>query len=326
MPTADHAAGPCGIGPTAASSCGERHRRLAEQHAEDVHRLRAPAARGLRDRRRGGGDLGLGARHVELGGEPGGEQPARQGERVLLRLDVVVRERDALLQAAIGDVVAADLAEQRDQHRGPVELAPPRGSRLRRLDGAAVAAEHVQLPARVEADLVEVETLSRDRRARPVARSCARARSAPARSTFGQRSAAAIGAQRARLPDARLGLLQVEVRLRGPRDERGELGSSNTVHHSRRRCGVRDCVAAAPAARRRWRRQLAPGRGARRAPAAGSPARPCSRPRHGGPGHDEAQRLRHGLIVARRSAPRRSGLAHLDLGCRRRGRRAARWR
>jgi hypothetical protein len=67
-PTATCAGG-FGIGPTAASSSLERHRRLPDQDAQRVHRLRG-LLHEERDRRGGGGHLGGGALDVQLRREP----------------------------------------------------------------------------------------------------------------------------------------------------------------------------------------------------------------------------------------------------------------
>jgi hypothetical protein len=129
---------------------------------------------------------------------------------------------DALLQRAVGDVVAADLAHERDQHRRPVELRCLE-ARLGRLDGAPIAAEHVELPAGIEADLVEVERRSPHRASRRRIRTGVLARVAALRDHVRPQGAGGDRSQRPRLADARLSLLQVEIRDRCPIHQVAEL-------------------------------------------------------------------------------------------------------
>ena len=90
----------------------ERHRRLAEQHAEGVHRLRAPAPSAA-----GSSTAVVATCASARATSRSVARPAAKSRRVsssvsccVLTLSVAMR--DALLQAAIGDVVAADLTHQ----------------------------------------------------------------------------------------------------------------------------------------------------------------------------------------------------------------------
>ena len=232
----------------------ERHRRLPEEDAQNVHRLRGLLVE-QRDRRGGGGDLGCGALDVDLRREARIEEPPGQVERPLLRREVLVRQGDSLLQATIGDVLEADLAHQGDEHRIPVVLRCL-DARVGGFHCPAVPTEDIHLPVRVEARLEEIEHSSRAPYAQAVlARSLAGVgpRRLDLRPEVGRRNPA----RRAGLAHPGLGLLKSEVRLhRALDDRRQELVIEGGPPC--RRGAVRDGVTAP-----RWRcrrRELTPGR------------------------------------------------------------------
>ena len=115
-----------------------------------MHRLRGLLLE-ERDRRGGGGDLGGGALHVQLGRESRIEEPSCEVERPLLRLDVLIRQRDPLLEAAVGDVLDTHLAHERDQDRVPVVRRSLDGSN--RYEGFARIADFLGGVGRQHGDL-----------------------------------------------------------------------------------------------------------------------------------------------------------------------------
>ena len=158
-----------------------------------------------------------------------------------------------LLEAPVGDVLETHLAHQRDQHRVPVVL--------RRLDArvggfhrAAVPTEDVHLPVRVEARLEEIEHLSRASCARGRSCSFARACTTPTPRPAARGRPPQIRRERARLAHPGLGLLQGEVRLHGPRDERRQelvVEGGPPCRRDAVRDGVTAPAAGAPSARAR---------------------------------------------------------------------------
>ena len=135
-------------------SCG----RLSYQNAQTVE--------GVFDGGLEGRDLGADIRQQGLGF--GCVQRARQAgliarlshlNRILLGLDMPLGNPNTLLCAAEGNIVARDLGQQRHQHRAPVFFRRA-DIRAQRLLGPMQTAEQVNLPACVQAHLVEVPFLS----------------------------------------------------------------------------------------------------------------------------------------------------------------------
>ncbi len=156
-----------------------------------MHRLRGLLLE-ERDRRGGGRDLRGSALDVQLRRKSCVQESSGQVERSLLRGEVLVRERDPLLEAPVGDVLEADLGHERDEDCVPVVLRRL-DARVSRFHGPAVASEDIHLPVGVEACLEEIEHPSRPSRAQPVlARSYAgvRARRADLRPEIGRRDTA----------------------------------------------------------------------------------------------------------------------------------------
>ena len=166
--------------------------------------------------------LRLRARDVLLGSHAGRGSRARELLGVALQRQVRARERDLPLQAAQLDVLARDLSAQRHQRvaatfDGGIDVV------IRRADDGIAAAEEVDLPARVEADLVEIGRVAAEERAR--LRVLARAAARVSGAGFELRVVAAGRdiAQRSRLEHACARDLEVEVGVGGALDQLVEL-------------------------------------------------------------------------------------------------------
>lgn len=100
------------------------------------------------------------ARHVQFRHKPGPEPAEREIERFLLRLQIRPGDHEPLLKAAQLQIIASDFREQRREYVAPV--FDTRGQvRRRGFDAAPDAAEDVDLPRGIKADLVKLGLRSR---------------------------------------------------------------------------------------------------------------------------------------------------------------------
>ena len=124
----------------------------AEQHVQRVHR-RIESGFEDRDLRLDLRERTLGLVHLEFGRDPLSVQELDQGEQLLARLGLLLRDPDARLQAADRDV---DIRRVRGDGE-PCRDRAGFGRRVLRAGGfapAPQAAEHVDFPARSEVDFV----------------------------------------------------------------------------------------------------------------------------------------------------------------------------
>ena len=105
--------------------------------------------------RRGGIQLSLLLRHVQVTGKSSLKTHLRQFQRVFLRLQISARHGEPALKATQIDIVPGHFTEQRYENVAPVFHCRFDGG-IRGLDAPAHPAKHIDLPIGVETGLIKV--------------------------------------------------------------------------------------------------------------------------------------------------------------------------
>src|SRR5690606_30341584 len=95
------------------------------------------------------------------GGKPGFCTPARDIAQLLLGRKIALREFETRLRRSDARVVEGDIAEQRDERVAQVRFGGAEIGR-RGLEGAALSAEKIELPARIDAGAVDLVVVAPD--------------------------------------------------------------------------------------------------------------------------------------------------------------------
>ena len=97
---------------------------------------------------------------IEPGREPRSCAPLRDVEHAALRFEILLGEREPRLRGAHVDIAQRDVAEQCHEHVAKVRFA---GAELRigGFERAALAAEQIELPARIQARAVDLVSAAR---------------------------------------------------------------------------------------------------------------------------------------------------------------------